>query len=154
MANESTRDDHSAGSSSILARIRAALTALVAVIVVAVLVAGVVAGLFLGIGVVWGAVFGGDSPGGAIPVASFDVTTDSDGATLTHDGGESISATELYIIVEGEPRGSWAELADSNGDVSEGDSITVDGIEEGQEVHFQWIDDERDTEHVVDRETA
>lgn len=83
--------------------------------------------------------WGANDPGD--PVAAFDVDTidreSGVAANVTHAGGDAVNPNAIVIEVNGEPRGTWAELGGEGpdivaegyelvlSDVSPGDSITV-----------------------------
>ncbi|WP_459194181.1 type IV pilin [Halosimplex sp. J119] len=74
------------------------------------------------------------------PAASFGVEATTDGAMVTHEGGDSIDSSKLVVLVDGEERGTWAELADSSEPVSANDELTVENVESGAELTIEWRD--------------
>jgi len=109
----------------------------VVLVVVTVILSAVIGTFVLGIG---------DQAGTAGPVTSLDFQYQDAGGTLTvtHDGGDSFSASAVEVIVDGETVGTWADFGDP-GSVAIGDSIRIDGLQSGDTVRLVWtgVDGER-----------
>ncbi|AWB26749.1 type IV pilin [Halococcoides cellulosivorans] len=91
-------------------------------VAITVILAAVIATFVLGLG---------DQLQTTSPQASFNTDLDTSGTndnlTITHSSGDSISASELYIINDGN-EATW-ETVGSSGDVNAGSSITLeDGV--------------------------
>lgn len=76
------------------------------------------------------------------PEASFGVSFADGEATITHQGGDSLQAGNLVVIVGGEGA-TWAERG-SSGTVSESDSLTVP-TESGTRIELVHDGDQRVT---------
>lgn len=122
---------------------------IVAIAVAALVVLGVLAVV---VTVVLGAVIGsfvlgvGSQAGTAGPVATLTFQQGADASTLvvTHDGGDSFSASAVEVVVDGETVGTWADFGDP-GTVEIGDSIRIGGLQSGDTVRLVWtgVDGER-----------
>ncbi|WP_396610298.1 type IV pilin N-terminal domain-containing protein [Haloferax sp. S1W] len=77
------------------------------------------------------------------PEASFTSSVSDGTVRIEHLGGESISATELTVVV-GEREQSWASLADGDGSVEQGDSVSV-SASDGESVRLVYTGGERNT---------
>lgn len=79
------------------------------------------------------------------PKASFDTEHDESELIVMHEGGEPISADELFIEGEGiDETGAWHELSEElepGDDVSAGDRVRV-GVENEYDVTLVWDDGE------------
>jgi len=76
------------------------------------------------------------------PRASFVITYDEDGVTITHESGDTISATRLLVQgvgFAGEPSLRWNELAASDGEsvVEPGNAVRIEASEDAV-VHLLW----------------
>lgn len=102
---------------------------LLVLVAVVVIVAGIIGAFTLGLGE------GVD----ATPQASFDVHQHAEGAQITHDGGDAIESSNLYVAIDDE-RQPWTAYS-SDSTVRVGDSITV-AAESGQTVNVVYDDGE------------
>lgn len=126
-----------------VSRARAAFTSLLVVFVVAVGFMLLVAALILGIGSALGILFGGEGTLDEGPDATFDVVVAGNDVTITHEDGDAIAADELFVFVDREPRGTWADRDGTDDTVEPGDSITVEGVGAGDEVRLEWVGEDR-----------
>jgi len=126
MSSESDEDGHN--MVLIIAVVGIGLMVLAAVVVIG---AAVVGSFVLGMGA---------EQGPAEPAVSFGVDATADGAVITHEGGDTIDSSKLVVLVDGEERGTWAELADSSEPVTATDELTVEDVEAGDELTIEWRD--------------
>lgn len=78
------------------------------------------------------------------PRAQFETSTTDGTLEITHDGGDNIPATELYLRGEGlKATGSWQELGGTSedGTVTAGDTLSV-GLADEYSVALLWDDGE------------
>lgn len=120
--------------------VKSAVTALSVVLVLAVVLLLLVATFIVGIGTIVGYVgnMAGPQSGGA-PSATFGVGGIDGEATVVHEGGDQFPADELLITVDGDERGTWADHDGTGETVTEGDSIAIDDVHDGDEVVILWI---------------
>lgn len=92
--------------------------------------------------------WGANDPGD--PVAAFNVDTidrdDGVAANVTHAGGDAVNPNAIVIEVNGETRGTWAELGGEGPDiVAEGYELVVSDVSPGDQVTVLLIhgEDER-----------
>jgi len=73
----------------------------------------------------------------AAPQASFDFAYEdgTNTAVVTHSGGDSIEADQLRVVVDGQTRGTWASIGDTD-TVRAGDRIELGGIESGDTIRL------------------
>lgn len=136
-----------------LATARAGFTALGVVLLVAISFFLVVAIVAFGIGTIWGAVFGGGSPADAgAQSPTFNLTHDDGAVTVSYEAGEPLAAEEVFVVVDGDHRGSWAEHDPDGEAIEPGDAITIDDVQEGDEVLLQAVGDDEVTD--LHRETV
>ncbi|MFC7141756.1 type IV pilin [Halosimplex aquaticum] len=111
-----------------------------AALIVAVGVIGVV--VILAVAVVGAAIAGSLvlAPDGdpAVPTVSITVEATENGITVSHDGGDAIRSDRLHVVVDGDRRTVWADAAEGDDEVTEGDQITVDGVAYGAAVRVEW----------------
>ncbi len=106
-------------------------------VAITVILAAVIASFVLGLG-----------PGEAQPSASFsfeeDFSTSDNEVVVTHDSGDSIDATELYLRGNVNTSESWKEKggaasgSDDSSEVTSGDSVGVDVTPGDYEVRVVW----------------
>ncbi|AHZ22054.1 type IV pilin [Haloferax mediterranei ATCC 33500] len=77
------------------------------------------------------------------PQASFTSSVSDGTVRIEHAAGDSIPADELTVVV-GEREQSWASLADGDGAVEQGDSVSV-SASEGETVRLVYIGGESET---------
>ncbi|WP_415382134.1 type IV pilin [Halosimplex sp. TS25] len=115
------------------------LVLIVAVVGIGLVVLGAV--VVIGAAVVGSFVLGLGAEQGAVePAASFGVDATADGATVTHEAGDSIDSSNLVILVDGEERGTWADLTESSDPVTTGDEIEISDVQSGDEIAVEWRD--------------
>jgi len=93
--------------------------------------------------VVWGGA-GSDGP----PAAAFEVQTidrtDGVAANVTHAGGDAVTPESIVVEVNGEPRGTWAELGGEGPDiVATGHRLLVGNLSAGDSVAVIWTSGDR-----------
>ena len=112
-----------------------------AVVVVGTLVGTVLVGMY---------VFGlGGHPVATSPQVAFDFERTADGVRIEHAGGETISAADTVVTVDGEERGTWADFVGGSEDIEPEDAIAVDGVGESAVVDLVWTGGEGRT--ILDR---
>lgn len=104
------------------------------------------------------AIYGGGADTSGPPSAAFDVQTieRSDGvaANVTHAGGEAVDPSTLVVEVNGEPRGTWAELGGEGLDiVAPGYRLLLGNVSTGDTVAVVWVSEE-DTRTELGRGTV
>lgn len=105
-------------------------------VAITVILAAVIATFVLGLG---------DSVSNTAPQASFSIDYESGTSiTVTHEGGDSIKASELYV------RGTignndWNSLGGTSGKVQAGNSITISGATDSYDVRVVYQSSEGDT---------
>jgi len=105
---------------------------MVFLLVAAVIGAAIVGSFVLGVG---------EEASSTEPAVSFEFETTDGGVEITHAGGDSVPASDLRIEVDGEDRGTWADLRDSSGRVEAEDSIAVSDVSADQTVTVVWESD-------------
>jgi len=105
---------------------------LIVVVPLLVILAAVVGSFVLG--------FGGGSEAAATPQVAFEFDADASAetVTITHDGGDSIDASQLLVEV-GDQETVWDA---TDGEVSPGDTTTV-AAQSGQTIRLIWNGQER-----------
>jgi len=96
--------------------------------------------------VLWGT-GGSDGP----PTAAFEVQTidrpDGVAANVTHAGGDAVAPESIVIEVNGESRGTWAELGGEGPDiVAPGHRLLIDEVSAGDSVAVIWTGGDERTE--------
>ncbi|MFC7249970.1 type IV pilin N-terminal domain-containing protein [Halomicroarcula sp. GCM10025324] len=92
-------------------------------VAITVILAAVIATFVLGLG---------DQVSNTAPQASFSFDYSSSGPTLdiTHDGGDTIQGSELYVVVDGSRYGWDSGALGGGSEVSAGNSVTVTNADE------------------------
>lgn len=129
MTDQDSDDGRSTGV--LLAVVLVGLAGFVFVVVPLVLVVG---GIVAGV-----AVDAGPDPTPTPTIADFITEYDDGSLTIRHAAGNELDPDSLIVTVDGDDRGSWAELGDAasvsrDGDVSVGDDLTLDRIGPDQRV--------------------
>ena len=82
------------------------------------------------------------------PTTEFDFAYQgSNSATITHGGGDDIPADQLTVVGVS---GGWG----ASGDVTSGDSITVSGFDNGDELRIVWQSESGETTQTLATSTV
>lgn len=123
-----------------------AVVVLIGLVLVVIVGAALIGAFALGVG-------GSASASGSVataPQANYDFARTADGVTITHDGGDSIPASELFVVVDGEATPLTAYQGFSAGDrFSTGDRITVSDVSSGSEIRLRWESSDSDEAAVL-----
>ncbi|AGB16051.1 hypothetical protein Halru_1441 [Halovivax ruber XH-70] len=124
------------------AKMRAALTAIGVVLGITVLLVVVFFILAMGVNLV-GSVFVGGGDGGTTeaPDIEFETTLENESVVVRHAGGPTVNASTITFELNGDGRGTWKAQSQGEADqVSEGDTVRLDGVSTGDELAIRWTD--------------
>lgn len=109
------------------------IVAVTALVFVVVLLAAVLGSFVLGVG--------GDVSSPPQAQFTFDYADGSGQVTVTHAGGDSIQADSLVVEVDGDRRGTWADLG-GHDTVEAGDTVDVTNVENGDTIRILYLGEE------------
>jgi hypothetical protein len=72
------------------------------------------------------------------PETRFEFERSGDDVVVTHAGGPSLDADNVWIVVDGRKPGTWSDFEDGSDRIEDGDRIRLRNVDEGAEIELRW----------------